>query len=449
MVQFNNILASVREQVVPTSSERKKLDEAIKELQILSRQATSNLPFKTHMLHLGSTSRDTWLRGDVDIDIFIQFPRSTSKQDLEKYGLEIGHKILPNGHEEYADHPYVKGTFNGFKIDIVPCYAATSAIDLISAVDRTPLHGAYLSDQLTEELSTEIRLLKQFFKGCGVYGSDLKTQGASGYLSELLIILFGSFTNTIEEISKWIVPIRLDPNGTSEHFFESPLTFIDPIDPSRNVAAVLSSTNLSLIQHYSRELLSRPRIELFYPHSMEPITNEELQAHIANRGTSPIAIIFHTPDIVEDELHPQLQKSLSGIADLLTRHGFNIVRCDAFSESNSIFFFELSSIEIPSIEHHDGPPLSSQPHASAFLDKYTKTDVYGPFIDNDHYVVERFREFDNAVAFLKSEAIFTARIGPDIGDSLKNHYDVLAESELLTLTPDFGIHLHNYFNPTL
>ncbi len=51
MVQFNNILASVREQVVPTSSERKKLDEAIKELQILSRQATSNLPFKTHMLH--------------------------------------------------------------------------------------------------------------------------------------------------------------------------------------------------------------------------------------------------------------------------------------------------------------------------------------------------------------------------------------------------------------
>ena len=75
--------------------------------------------------------------------------------------------------------------------------------------------------------------------------------------------------------------------------------------------------------------------------------------------------------------------------------------------------------------------------------------MYGPFIDNDHYVVERFREFDNAVAFLKSEAIFTARIGPDIGDSLKNHYDVLAESELLTLTPDFGIHLHNYFNPTL
>jgi len=53
------------------------------------------------------------------------------------------------------------------------------------------------------------------------------------------------------------------------------------------------------------------------------------------------------------------------------------------------------------------------------------------------------------VAFLKSEAIFTARIGPDIGDSLKNHYDVLAESELLTLTPEFGIHLHNYFNPTL
>ena len=449
MVQFDSILASVREQVVPTPSERKKLDDTVKELQLLSQQVTSDLHFKTHILHLGSTSRDTWLRGDIDIDIFIQFPQSTSKQDLENYGLELGHKILPDGHEEYADHPYVKGTFNGFKIDIVPCYAITSATDLISAVDRTPLHGAYLSNQLSEELSTEIRILKQFFKGCGVYGSDLKTQGVSGYLSELIVILFGSFENTIEEMSKWVVPVRLDLNGLSKHFFESPLTFIDPVDPSRNVAAALSPANLSRIQHYSRELLSRPRIELFYPLSMGSITNDELQAHLISRGTSPVAIIFPTPNITEDELYPQLQKSLSGISDLLTRQGFNIIRCDVFSNSNSVFFFEFSSIEIPSIERHDGPPLSSQPHASAFIDKYTKTDAYGPFIDSDHYIVERFREFNNAITFLKSETIFTARIGPDIENVLQTHYDVLSESELLNLTTDFGTHLHSYFNPTL
>ena len=115
MALLDRLLDEVRIQVVPTPVERKQLEEAIEQLLELSSQITSDAPFEINILHLGSTSRDTWLRGDVDIDIFIQFPLSTSKQELEKHGLEMGHKILPDGHEEYADHPYVKGTFNGFK----------------------------------------------------------------------------------------------------------------------------------------------------------------------------------------------------------------------------------------------------------------------------------------------------------------------------------------------
>ena len=448
MALLDRLLDEVRIQVVPTPVERKQLEEAIEQLLELSSQITSDAPFEINILHLGSTSRDTWLRGDVDIDIFIQFPLSTSKQELEKHGLEMGHKILPDGHEEYADHPYVKGTFNGFKIDIVPCYSINSPEDITSAVDRTPLHAAYLSNNLNEELSTEIRLLKQFFKGCGVYGSDLKTQGFSGYLSELLILQFGTFKNAIKEMSTWTVPVRLDFNK-SEHYFESPLTFIDPIDPSRNVAAALSSVNLSRIQHYSREFFSHPRMDLFYPLPADPLTKDQLQSHIDDRGTFPIAIVFPTPNIVEDELYPQLKKSLAGIFDLLTRNGFTIIRSDVFSESNSVFFFELSSLKIPSIVCHHGPPLSSHIHASTFLDKYIKTDVYGPFLEGDHYVVEKFRDFNDVVSLLNSDLIFTARIGPDIESALRDHYRVLSKSELLSLTDDFGIYLQKNFNPNL
>ena len=98
---------------------------------------------------------------------------------------------------------------------------------------------------------------------------------------------------------------------------------------------------------------------------------------------------------------------------------------------------------------HHGPPLSSHIHASTFLDKYIKTDVYGPFLEGDHYVVEKFRDFNDVVSLLNSDLIFTARIGPDIESALRDHYRVLSKSELLSLTDDFGIYLQKYFNPNL
>ncbi len=447
MATYDEVVETIKSETLPTPEEREILKQAVEKLKSISQEATNTLPFETSVLHLGSTSRNTWLREDIDIDIFIQFPLSVSKKDLEKYGLEVGHEILENGHEEYADHPYVKGKFEEFDVDIVPCYSINSSKDIVSAVDRTPLHGIYLSSHITEELTDEIRVFKKFLKNCGIYGSDLKTQGVSGYLAELLIIMFGGFKQTIEEVSQWGPSVRLDMENHSSYNFESPLTLIDPIDPTRNVAAALSTENFSRLQHCSRDFLSDPRVDFFNYSSAESITPDELKSHIKIRGTSLLSIIFTTPSIVDDELYPQLQKSLSGISDLLRRQGFQIIRKHAFSRSDTLLFFELASLSIPSIELHEGPPLSSKEHASIFFNKYISENVYGPFIIDDHYAVERPREFNNAVSLLKSEKIFTARMGPDIEQSLKTQYSVISGDEILTLTTQFGLDLKNYFNP--
>ena len=447
MATFEEVVDTIKSETLPTPEERERLNQAVEKLKSISQEATKSLPFETSVLHLGSTSRNTWLREDIDIDIFIQFPSSVSKEDLETYGLKAGHEILENGHEEYADHPYVKGKFEEFNVDIVPCYSINSSKDLISAVDRTPLHGVYLSNHITDELTDEIRVFKKFLKSCGIYGSDLKTQGVSGYLVELLIIMFGGFKQTIEEVSQWGSSVRLDMENHSSHNFESPLTLIDPTDPTRNVAAALSLENFSRLQHCSRDFLSNPRVDFFNSPIAEPITSDELKSHIKIRGTSLLSIIFPTPQIVDDELYPQLQKSLSGISDLLCRHGFKIIRKHAFSKSDTLLFFELSSLSIPSIELHEGPPLSSKKHASIFFNKYVSENVYGPFIMGDHYAVERHREFNNAVSLLRSEKIFTARMGPDIEQSLKAQYSVISGDEILTLTTQFGLDFKNYFNP--
>ena len=87
----------------------------------------------------------------------------------------------------------------------------------------------------------DVLLLKQFMKGIGVYGSELKVGGFSGYLAELLVLCYGSFAGVLQ------AAIRLEAgnvhrpgraSGKKTH--DEPLVVVDPVDPNRNVAAALT-----------------------------------------------------------------------------------------------------------------------------------------------------------------------------------------------------------------
>ncbi|EQD28631.1 tRNA CCA-pyrophosphorylase, partial [mine drainage metagenome] len=106
---------------------------------------------------VGSSSRGTALKG-ADIDIFIRFSRKYNTKDMEKLGLKIGHEVLTNGVEKYAEHPYVSSYIGKRKVDIVPCFIINDALERVTSVDRTPLHSAYLGKQLNDQLKREIIL---------------------------------------------------------------------------------------------------------------------------------------------------------------------------------------------------------------------------------------------------------------------------------------------------
>ena len=144
---------------------------------------------------MGSVAKNTFLSGDKDLDIFVLFPLSFSREELEKKGLEIGKAVfLKFGGGKYivsyAEHPYTKGMLEEYKVEIVPAYLIKSTKELMSAVDRTPFHTNYVISNLKNH--DEVRILKKFLKGIGCYGSDLKTEGFSGYLCELLIMRYGT-----------------------------------------------------------------------------------------------------------------------------------------------------------------------------------------------------------------------------------------------------------------
>jgi tRNA nucleotidyltransferase (CCA-adding enzyme) len=446
--EFERVVAAVREEVDPGPEERERLRSAAEALLERAREAVAELPVEADVMQVGSTARGTWISGDRDVDVFVRFPPDVEREQLKQCGLEVGHAVLPEGREEYAEHPYVTGEFEGFAVDLVPCYRLESATDIRSAVDRTPFHTRYLADHLDEEAAADVRLCKAFLKGIRVYGSDLRTRGFSGYLTELLVLEHGGFRPLVEAAADWHPPVRLDPAGTdSDATFEDPLVVIDPTDPERNVAAVLARSNFARFQHYARAVLADPRESLFLPDDPDPIAPEEVEKHVERRGTTPVAVRFETPDVVEDQLYPQLRRTRSNLVEELERRGFEVLRSTAMADERTVLLIELAVAKLPAVKRHDGPPVHVRDHASGFYGKYDGGDAYGPFVDGDRYVVERPREFVRAAAFLDSDAVFEVGIGPHVESAMAADYEVLAGADVATLADEFGVELRRYFEP--
>lgn len=448
--EFEAVVEAVAERVEPDDAERRAMEAAVETLAERTTAALEDLPVDAELMQVGSTARGTWLAGERDIDFFVCFPPSLEADDLERYGLDIGHAVLPDGREEFAEHPYVVGELDGFDVDLVPCYAVEAATDIQSSVDRTPFHTRYLRERMTPKLTRDVRVCKQFMRGVGVYGSDLKTEGFSGYLTELLVLKYGGFRPLVEAAADWSPPVELDPEGHGAASFSDPLVVIDPTDPERNVAAVLSEENVARFQHFARDLLADPREELFFPEEDESLTPATVREEFAARGTTPVALTFSRPDIVEDQLWPQLERSREGVADELVRRGFDIFRTDAFADEERVaLLFELSVAERPRVQRHTGPPVHVRAHAERFYDAYADADAYGPFIEDDRYVVEREREFTSAWEFLRSDAVFDVALGVHVESAIEEGYDLLVGEEVATLAERFGRELGWYLSPTV
>ncbi|MDZ7745364.1 MAG: CCA tRNA nucleotidyltransferase [Halobacteriales archaeon] len=443
---LESVVERIDNRVTPTADERERLHAVVDRLRARALDAINDLGVEADVRLVGSTARGTWLAGDRDIDLFVRFPPDTPRTDLERDGLRVGHSVIPDGHEEFAEHPYVKGEVEGFAVDCVPCFAVDSAGDIQSAVDRTPFHTEYLEARLDDDLRRDARVAKTFLKGIGAYGSDLRTRGFAGYLAELLVLEHGGFIPLVRAATDWHPPVHFDPEGHATSSFEDPLVVIDPTDPDRNVAASLSAENLARLIHYSRDLCAEPREELFEPRSVEPMGAAAVRETVSERGTHPVAVRFDAPDIVEDQLYPQLEKSLSGLESELQRRGFDPLRSTCVADETAALLIECQIPRLPAVERHEGPPVGVRDHAEGFYATYADGPETGPYLDGDRYVVERERDYRTPEAFIQ-DALFSVALGPAIERALELDYTVLAGGEIAILADEFGTELREYFSP--
>jgi len=387
--------------IVPTPEEEAELREVEKALIARVDEAARLHDRRLYSRLLGSASRGTWLRYEKDLDVFIFFPEEYTKQEMESIVTQVASQVLVDTQKRYAEHPYIRGRFMGYEVELVPCYALRELSGIRSAVDRTPFHNDYVTSRIGG-LENEVRLLKQFLKGISCYGAEAKVEGFSGYLCELLVLKFGSFERVLHSAATWKPGVVLGMGEVDERRerrrFSSPLIFIDPVDENRNVAGALSLQKFSEFVYASKCFLSSPRVSFFFPPPRR-VSRGEVEEALGSRGTALLSVRFPTPEVVEDILYPQLRKTHRLLRRQLEVAGFRVLGGGVHSGRRCHIFFELLEAALPGAHLHLGPPVNSS-HEERFLSRHASA-LSKPFILNGRWAVFVRRRHTRAEELLR------------------------------------------------
>ena len=413
--QIESLTKQVLRKIAPTKADYAKVTALTKSLEQKISLACQQEGVKATVRVEGSVAKDTWLSDSLDIDIFMRLPTSIPRKKLGEVGLKIAKKAAGNAKqlERFAEHPYLEIFLEGHRVDIVPCYDAKQG-EWKSATDRTPYHTDYIKTHLGRQLLGEVRLLKKFMQGINVYGAEIKIGGFSGYLCELLIMKFGSFTETLRAFARYNRRVVIDLEGFYENrvnelslLFPEPLVIVDPVDKGRNVASAVQPQKLYTFIGASRAFLKKPTQDFFYPPKPVILSTEALKKQFTNRGSSITFLVIGELKAVPDVLWGQLYKSKRSLRTLLELNDYTVLKDAVWSNEKtlSIFVFELESQMLPDIKKHLGPPLEREDECEKYLSKYGNSQrvISGPYIEDGRWIVELPRKTTDAIVFLKEK----------------------------------------------
>lgn len=421
------VIGQVLQRIRPTEEERALVEGLVRELENIAKEAIERLGLDVKPYFVGSLAKDTYLAGDHDVDLFLAFPLDTPLEELRERGLELGKAIAEglDGYEvAYAEHPYVRAKYKGVSVDLVPCYDVRSWKEVRTAVDRSILHTKWALENLSGR-NDEVRLLKRFLKGINAYGSEIYVRGFSGYLAEILIIKYGSFLDVLEKADFMLRQKVIDPENwlkkepeialktvKRETEEDKPLIVIDPVDPRRNVSANLSWERYGIFYFKAHQFLENPSEEFFFGKTQK--TGNYLE-ELRRKGTHLVTIMFPKPDLVDDVLLPQLERSARGFERALSREGFRVLGWDAGHRAGEAFvMLEVDRREREKVTIKPGPEFFTE-RGWDFYRKNEKVWVIGKRL----YAEKRVKEniIDVILELIEKNQV---ALGKNVREDIKN-----------------------------
>lgn len=360
---YDKVLQVLVDECIPTNEEKEFIANIANKIYQNIAEVSKNDKEVVSITFVGSFAKGTWLKGEADIDIFIKFKDDVPIPLFEELGTRIGFDSLReyDPYKRYSNHPFVEAVVEGIKINIVPCYDVELG-KWKSAADRSPFHTDYINQMLSDPLKDEVRFLKKFLKIIGAYGAELSVSGFSGYVSEVLIVKYGSFINVLKKLADFIPNEIISVEPYEDRKFNSPIVILDPIDKNRNLGAAISNVTLSNCILGCRKFLSQP--SSFFDDSL--ILSKELLKNL-------VVIEFDHNKTSSDILWGQLKKSLKGIVILINNNGFSVIKSTCIINSSyknktvCAFLILLQKASAMDYYINNGPNITRKNEAAKFI----------------------------------------------------------------------------------
>ncbi len=424
-----SVLEKASKLVTPSSSEARRLEQvSAKVRQRLEKEFTD-----PEISLGGSYARGTWLKGSLDIDYFLLYPWEFPREKLETEAVDSAIRAL-EGYKtnlRYAEHPYVEAFVDNVRVNVVPCYNVSQG-EWQSAADRSPYHTKYIISKLDDRLRLEMRLFKKFVKASKVYGAEVKVQGFSGYVCEILVLKFGSFTSVLEVLAKLKQNevISIEPYDKElATSFKSPLVLLDPVDTTRNLGAAISGRNVARLVFQSRRFMKEPRLSYFSEKEGRLNPSKELLSRT-------LVVSFENNQRSPDILWGELKKSAAAISNKLESMGFQVLRNGAASDeiSHSALVFLLADVKINKIFSREGPEYFRQEELENYFAKNRKRALH-TWISEEGRVESLFQRESvaatDALAKLLSNKLDSVGASEAIRREIKSGFKVRTASALI------------------
>ncbi len=353
-------MLSVLKNIVPSDSEKKALLDStnafIKKLNSRLKEGKAIIG--------GSVAKNTWLKGDYDVDIFVLFNKKHANisKILEKRLKELKPVKISGIRKIHGSRDYFQIRQEPYTFEIVPIINIKKANKASNITDVSPLHTKWVIKNTDAKLLNEIRLSKAFCKANKLYGAESYIRGFSGYTLEILTIYYKNFNNLMKASVKWkngqVIDIEKHFNGLNESK-RSPLIVIDPVQHDRNTAAALSEKKFLKFIELAKKFNRNPSTSFF---ERKKISLDDLKGMIVLKAIPKNG--------KEDVIGSKLLKAFEFIARRLKEEGYKISKRDWEWDKNALFWYYVKEKTLPSKYKHFGPPVKEVEHLKKFKEKY-------------------------------------------------------------------------------
>ncbi len=337
------------------------------ELKKVANKVMNSIKIKNTKLVLGgSSAKGTWLKGNHDIDIYVKF-------DQKYYsGIDISEvlkKKVKKAKVLHGSRDYFKLDIKGYDIELIPIIDIKKVEDADNITDISPFHKKWVRKH--KKYVNEIRLAKAFAKANGLYGAESYIKGFSGYALEVLTIYYGGFDKLIENVAKWKSKTILDPENyhkgkvkLNKSKMFSPLILVDPVQDTRNVAAVISKEKYDLFKKVAKKFLKSKNKNDFF-------VKDEFDLEVLKKKKGELYCLEILPlDGKRDVVGAKLLKSFDFIKKRLEENEFILKDSGWHWEEKAILWFLLDKVELSKEVKHYGPEIKSKERMKKFKAKW-------------------------------------------------------------------------------